>query len=273
MGQPAHYAIRAYGSVIAFILAPNTARYRDYYRAEYDDAAANGELLARADFDIYAHNGAIYYLKEDCEPLPPRVPNFRLFLHIFPADLADLPAHSRKHGFENRDFRLADNFGFFDGKCVHRHLLPDYPIARIRTGNNTAAPGYPEWRTDIDLAARAVAQAAYDSIAVGDYGNPVAQSRFDLYLSGNSLTYLKEPCADSDADARFFLHIIPANPADRRERGFDNLDFHFADHGAHIGEICVATRELPDYAIDRIRAGQFVSGEGSLRRVEFATDW
>ena len=496
LGQPAHYAIEAYGGVIAFILAPNTADYRDYYRAEYHDAASNGDLLARADFDIYAHNGALYYLNENCDPLPPRVPEFRLFLHIFPVDPADLPARSRELGFENRDSLLTDNFGFFDGKCIHRRLLPDYPIARIitgqktavgvggdkwrsdinlatrggalvyhkencapadapdgiflhifpadtadlpaarreygfvnmgfqfadqgadivgkcvyerelpdypiarirtgqdaaasggddwrvdidlsaraaapaiydgiaagkpaaqsdfnvhirggvltylkencapadarariflhifpadpadlpadrrergfanldfqfaaqgadilgncvderelpdypiariRTGHNTPPPDYPEWRADIDLAthaaARATAQTLYDSIIAGAYGPPIAQSQFNLYLRDNTLAYLKENCAPGDADARFFLHIVPADPADlsadRRERGFANLDFRFADHGSYAGDICAATRELPDYPLDRIRTGQFVSGEGAVWRVEF----
>ena len=75
-------------------------------------------------------------------------------------------------------------------------------------------------------------------------------------------------------DARFFLHIIPADPADLpadgRERGFANLDFWFGDHGARTGDICVAERELPGYAIERIRTGQFVSGEGAVWRAEFA---
>ena len=272
LGQPAHYAIEAYGSVIAFILAPNTADYRDYYRAEYDDATANGDLLARADFDIYAHNGALYYLKENCDPLPPRVPDVRLFLHIFPVDPADLPAHSRELGFENRDFLLTDNFGFFDGKCIHRRLLPDYPINLIRTGQNAAETGGESWREDIDLAARAAAQSLYESIAAGDYGQPVAQSDFDLYRRGKSLVYLKEPCAEGDTDARFFLHITPANPSDLptdgRERGFANLDFRFADHGAYAGDKCVAKRELPDYQIARIRTGQNATASGGEWRAD-----
>ena len=267
LGQPALHAIEAYGSVLAFILAPADDEYRDYYRAEYDDAAANGDLLARADFDIYVHNGALYHLKENCEPLPPSALDYINFLHIFPTNPADLPARRREHGFENRDFRLADNFGFFDGKCVSRPLLPDYPIARIRTGHGD------DWRADIDLAAHAAARALYDRIVAGDYGRPAARSIFDMYLRGNDLAYLKENCAPGDANARFFLHIFPADildlSAEWREYGFENLDFQFADHGAYAGDICAATIYLPDYPIARIRAGQFVSGEGSLWRVEF----
>ena len=269
--EPAIHSIRAYGSVIAYILAPTANTHRDYYRAEYEDAAANGTLLARSDFDIYAHNGALYYLKEDCAPLLANA-DFRIFLHIFPAAAADLPAHRREFGFENRDFWITEHFGFFEGKCVHRHVLPDYPIARIRTGQ--IMEGKTIWRTDIDLADDAAAQAVYEGILAGDYCQPVARSDFDVYLRGNDLACFKEPCARGDADARFFLRIIPADPAnlpaDSRERGFANLDFRFADYGARIDDTHVAVRDLPDYAIERIRAGQFVNGKGAIWRVEFA---
>ena len=266
--SPIH-AVRAYGSAIALIYGKDVTAYHDAYA----DVAANGEPLARVDFDIYAYQGALYYLSSDCPPPAPNQAALRMFLHITPANPADLPAASREHGFENRDFLLDNRAAFFDGKCIHRQLLPNYPIARIATGQKTAS-GVAEWRADINLAARAAAQAVHDRIAAGDYGPPVAQSHFDLYLRDNALTYLKAPCALDDAHARFFLHIIPADPADlpapARERGFANLDFHFADHGARIGDKCVATLKLPDYPIDRIRTGQFVSGEGAIWRVDFA---
>ena len=259
----AFHHIKAYGSVIAYIIAPNTDAHRDYYRAAYNAAAANGDLLTRADFDIYAHNGELLYLKENCGP--PAAAGSSVFLHIFPADL---PSHSHEFEFENRDFRIIEHSGFFDGKCILKRSLPDYSISRIRTGQR--AKGELIWSADIDLAAHAAAQAVHDRILAGDYGPPVAQSRFDLYLRDNALTYLKEQCDAGDTDAHFFLHIFPAAlPAAARERGFANLDFQFNDHGARAGDICVATLDLPDYPIARIRTGQFVSGEGNLWRVEF----
>ena len=266
---PPLHSIRAYGSVIRYIVAKDV----EAYRAAYDDVETNGEPLARSDFDIYAYDGALYYLNADCPPPAPNRPNFQIFLHITPADLADLPADSRKYGFENRDFWFNDNTAFFDGKCIHRQPLPEYPIARIATG--VYMKGELIWRADINLAARAAAQAAYEGITAGDYGAPVAQSHFDIYLRDNALTYLKAPCVFGDADARFFLHIFPADSADlpavRREFGFANLDFHFANHGAFAGDICVASLDLPDYPTERIRTGQFVSGEGDLWRVNFPT--
>ena len=271
---PAIHAVRAYGSVMAYIVAKDV-HATDDYRAAYHDVAANGTLLARSAFDIYAYDGGLYYLSANCPSPTPNapIPDMRVFLHIFPADPADLPTDSRERGFDNMDFQFAGRGAFFEGKCITIQPLPDYPIARIRTGQN-AADGGSEWRADIDLAARAAAQAVYNSIVAGDYGLPVAQSDFDVYMRGDGLAYLKENCAVGDTDARFFLHIFPVDPtdlpADRREHGFANLDFQFADRGARIGDKCVATRELPGYAIDRIRTGQFVSGEGRVWGVEFS---
>ena len=263
---PPIHVIRRYGGVIT----PIIARDVDAYRAHYNDAAANGTLLARSDFDVYAHNGALYYLKAPpCEPTDADV---WFFLHIIPADLADLPADRLEHGFENLDFTFADHGARIDDKCVAARKLPRYPIERIRTGQYIKDDGL-LWGADIDLAAHTAASVVHDGILAGDYGPPVAQSHFDLYLSGNSLAYLKEPCAPGDTAPHFFLHIFPADlaalPADRRELGFANLDFQFADHGADIGGKCVASRDLPPYPIERIRTGQFVSGEGRVWSAEF----
>ena len=277
--EAAFHSIEAYGSAIALTLDAGSDAYLDYYRAEYGDVEANGTLMARSEFDIYIHDGALRYLKEDCEPLLANFNgDFKIFLHIVPADPAELPAHRREHGFENLDFRLAvyEDFlaytAFFDGKCIIWQPLPNYRIARISTGQHFK--GEVRWRADIHVAAHAAARALYDSIAAGDYGKPVAQSDFDVYLRDGGLAYLKENCDQGDVDARFFLHIFPADaadlPADGREHGFANLDFQFADRGARAGDACVADRELPGYAIERIRTGQFVSGDGQLWSAEFA---
>ncbi len=271
---PIFHSIQVYGSRIGYIFAPNSAAYRAAHRVAYSDVASNGTLLARSDFDIYAHNGALHYLNANCAPL--RTNDIdditRVLLHIFPSNPADLPIDSRERGFENMDFYPHTHLTFLDGKCIYKQALPDYPIARIATGEH--ADGAIIWRTDIDLAAHAAAQAAYNGIAAGDYGPPVAQSDFDVYIRDNTLAYLKENCEAGDEDARFFLHIIPADHADLpvvwRERGFVNMDFEFAEQGAYVGDDCVAARELPDYAIERIRTGQFVSGEGRVWGVEFS---
>ena len=97
---------------------------------------------------------------------------------------------------------------------------------------------------------------------------------FQVYRrAGNRLLYVREDCAPSDSDAAFFLHIIPADAADlppeRREYGFDNRDFRFADAGHLTGGRCAAGRPLPAYSIAAIRTGQYVDGDGKLWEKEY----
>ncbi len=107
-------------------------------------------------------------------------------------------------------------------------------------------------------------------------GEPIARDFFDLYHNAgeNTLTYIKKPCSRADTEAGIFLHIVPADAQDlpdRRKRyGFDNYDFGFNQSGAHFDGKCVATVNLPEYPIARIRTGQYISGEGQLWKAEFS---
>ena len=111
------------------------------------------------------------------------------------------------------------------------------------------------------------------AIIAGDFGERLADARYDIYLDENILIYFKQSCAKEDTRAKFFLHIIPADardlPANRREHGFDNMDFNFTGLEVHaLYDWCIAIRMLPSYPIERIRTGQFVSGEGQVWRAE-----
>ena len=103
-------------------------------------------------------------------------------------------------------------------------------------------------------------------------GEPTARGEFDLYLRGNALTYLKEPCAGEDTTGRFALHLNTldkfALPAERRQYGFDNLDFNFGDYGTRFEGKCLITVPLPDYHITEIRTGR-----GSQGRTVFPVDY
>ena len=100
-------------------------------------------------------------------------------------------------------------------------------------------------------------------------GERVVRSGWDVYRNGRRLIYLKEPCAPSDTEAKFVLHVTPADLADlssaRKRHGFDNLSFYFARHGmrrgVRVGDKCMAIAHLPNYAIGRIRVGQWISKE------------
>ena len=102
---------------------------------------------------------------------------------------------------------------------------------------------------------------------------------YDVYHDDNSLWYLqREECDAGPAErgATFFLHVVPLNaddlPANRREFGFDGLDFLPAEHWLDAGGYCVIERRLPQYDIASIRTGQYdASGElwsGEIRIAE-----
>ena len=59
----------------------------------------------------------------------------RVFLHVWPSDANDLPADRRRLGFDALvDFRPGLLGWRQDGKCYTVCRLPDYDIARVRTG-------------------------------------------------------------------------------------------------------------------------------------------
>ena len=91
---------------------------------------------------------------------------------------------------------------------------------------------------------------------------PIIQSRFDVYLIDGSLIYTKSQCSPEDTVARFHISISPVDtddlPDNRRQRGYDAIEFNFADYGAITDDgRCWAETSLPDYPIATIRTGQY----------------
>ncbi len=101
---------------------------------------------------------------------------------------------------------------------------------------------------------------------------PVASAFYDLHVVDGALVYVRVPCERTDMGRRVFLHVFPADanalPDERREHGFDNLDFTISRTGAYFEGTCIARAGLPDYGIDRIRTGQF-NNTGESWRAEF----
>ena len=229
---------------------------------------------ARSVFDVYLGGGAVGYLKAPCEPRDYAAP---FFAWLYPANLSELPPERRRDGFRaaRGPIRLADAGAAFDGACLMTLRLPDYPIAAIRTGQYPPG-GERVWDVFITPPPSAEALALYEKIYqdVSSSGEPAARSGgFDLYLNGDALSYLKEPCAADDARGRFFLSVHPANladlPAARREIGHESLNFDFAPpSGAVFNGKCMATRQLPDYDIAKIETGQWVPGGERLWAAE-----
>ena len=250
------------------------------FMAAYEGIAAGdyGYAAAYSDFSVYwdDEGGRLLYLREPCGP---RDIDARFLLHIYPSDAAV----SRDGGrFVNADFDFAANGALFEGKCVGIAPLPDYGaygIERIITGQYVSGATGAVWRVDVgpdSARGRRNYAEVYRAAAAGMYGAAAAQAEFAVYRAGDALVYIKDPCEPADVEARFFLHIIPADAADlpaaRAESGFDNFDFWFAEEGAVFEGKCVGVMDLPGYGIVGARTGQFVSGSGVVWRVEFGIE-
>ena len=149
------HAFRAYGDAYAYLLvvAPRLvwgggpSPGAETYRAAHRALVAAGKPAARATFDVYLKDSALHYVKEDCGTADAEA---QFFLHFFPVDGHDLPAHRRQYGFDNWDFPFAWRGGYFDGKCMTQAPLPGYPVAQIRTGQFVRGEGQ-LWKVEIPL--------------------------------------------------------------------------------------------------------------------------
>lgn len=220
--------------------------------------------LARAEFDMHAHAQTLIYRRPTaCRPADAQT---RFVFHVEPVHVNDLPAHRRAYGFDNLNFDFIQYGLRFGPHCLAIAPLPAYPVARIRTGQFIRA-GPQLWQATFPF--RPTYEAALRSVQAAV---PLVRAEFDVYAGERTLIYRKMACRPADAQARFFLHVVPVNvedlPAARRPPGFANLDFDFARRGLHLDNQCLAIASLPAYPIAHIRTGQFTQVGGALWTVE-----
>ena len=109
----------------------------DDLRAIYA-ALSDIQPAVQAAFALYLQDNRLIYLRESCAAADTAA---GFFLHILPADVADLPAERQAAGFANLDFAFARYGGSFDGKCLAAVPLPGYPVKEIRTGQHISGQG------------------------------------------------------------------------------------------------------------------------------------
>ena len=271
-GQPCPprggHVVRLYANTLSCIV-DTVAYFGDIRRA-----ALAAEPLVRSVYDIHRDGRVLTYVRDECPRDDIEADGPRFFLHLTPLDVSAVwpdwrRADARRHGFDNRDQILRAALERIEGNCVAAVVLPDYPIATIRTGQ--LIDDGVLWQAEIAIGGEAPDYAAAGREALA--AEPLARSVYDVHLAGRALTYLRDGCSDAEAEARFFLHVVPADendlPPHREQYGFDNLDFALASRGARLGGNCIATVPLPDYPIATIRTGQY-DDTGALWTAEFA---
>ena len=108
------------------------------YLSAYNAIINHKQPAATSTFNIFRENNTLIYLKEPCHDAD-TAPRF--FLHLYPSNANDLPPHRQPHDFNNLDFQFPDYGVILDHKCIAIVPLPDYKIARIRTGQYISGAG------------------------------------------------------------------------------------------------------------------------------------
>lgn len=270
---PAHRFAFLYDSpdVLAALVA---ARERDYRAIT---AGGRWRLKAQSDWQLRAladdadravgrgeAAAQVAFLKQPCTLADAAG---RFYLHVRPADSRAGEGERRDDGFVNLPISFPEYGVAFADKCMMRFSLPRWRIGTVRAGQFAPARGPLLWRTAFYLDSERLRRA----YRAAQGRRPAARDVFDVHWRDGEVTYLREPCAPSDTQARFFLHVVAADrrdlPESRRRFGFLNLDFDFRERGERQGDHCVALAELPDFATERLRTGQIASA-GELWRAE-----
>ena len=115
------------------------------------DPAHAADATHPGGFDVHLAEGALVYVKEDCERADVDTP---FFLHLVPVG-DDFDDGREVHGFNNLDFMLEHHGEWFGeemggGPCLAEVPLPDYRIARIRTGQYTLADSRVVWGGELE---------------------------------------------------------------------------------------------------------------------------
>ena len=234
-----------------------------------------GEPVVRADWNVYRTGRKLTYLKNPCASADTQA---EFILHAIPVDPADLPSHRRPYGFDLLGFYFHIRGGIrLDDQCVVSTQLPDYDISRIRVGQWIADGNRTLWETTAEPfnadRHRAQRQRYVDQL-IEQADEQVDRAGWGVYRKGRKLIYRKQPCAPADTQAKLVLHVTPVDPADlpadRERHGFDSLGFYFDQRGFRLDDQCIAIAQLPDYAIGRIRVGQWIAdGNRTVWDAEF----
>ena len=219
---------------------------------------SNGvEPVVGSYFDVYLDDGRLIYFRASCVSEDVDAP---FFVHLYPADVGDLSHDRRSLGFDSFSFGLLDRGVMVGDDCFTSFDLPNYDVAGFATGQFQRGEDS-LWEAEYNFATLDAVATARELIQRND--QPAIRSVFDLYIDDGRLVYVKEQCNAEERDARFFLHVRPADAADlpdeNKESGFDNLDFDLGEHGGVADGGCFAVVELPLYEITSISTGQYTA--------------
>ena len=150
------YTRRIYGSTVLTVKAVDLSRVDETAAGHYRAAAAGEPLFRSAAFDLHLDGRTLTWVSASCRPEDTLQ---RFLLEFVPVDPDDLSRIRRERGWQGRSFRFG-RFGVrFDGRCLARRVLPDFPVRALRVGR---------WRQDEDGGRRREATTVDLSAARGN---------------------------------------------------------------------------------------------------------
>ena len=154
------YTRRIYGSTVLTVKAVDLSRVdeaaaapaRAAYRAAYRAAAAGEPLFRSAAFDLHLDGRTLTWVSVSCRP-EDTLQEF--LLEVVPVDPDDIPRTRRERGWLGWAFRFGQFGVRFDGRCLARRILPDFPVRALRVGRRWRDEdgGQRREATTIDLSA------------------------------------------------------------------------------------------------------------------------
>ena len=126
---------------------PLAVLLRDYETDQDDE----GALLLRSAYDVYLRDNRLVYVnKRRCRPGNEQA-RTRFYADVYPADPRVLPPDRARVAKERIAFGLIPRWHYKgDGGCIVAVGLPSYQIARIKTGQTSAA-GHLMWEAEAHL--------------------------------------------------------------------------------------------------------------------------
>ena len=235
-----------------------------------------GDVIIQSTYTVHREEQRLVYVKDLCGP---EDVDTRFFLHAVPADTDLLPPGRSHLGY---DFDFSGHGWRIDETCIAVRELPSwYANGHITTGQFNAERTSHSWL-------RHYYGKDYRSRLLAEAGEPIIRSDYDIYLHqekvGESagqpnrlrLLYFKPGCSQDDSGSRFFMHVIPRSaddlPKERKEAGYEELDFGLDDFGGRYDGDCFAVRDLPKYDILEIRTGQWSTEGDTLWEGRYAFD-
>ena len=232
---------------------PGWLRWLPRNAAEETRTLDRGEQIIRSVYNVHVRKNRLVYIREQCSESEE---SSRFLLHTFPLNPDDRPG--RLH--DTLDFDFVEFGWHAENQCLAIRDLPSYDIGRIRTGQTNIS------RTSHDWISSYYTEPYKDRL-LEEAGEPLLRAGYAVYRHEHTLLFVKDSCSQADANARFLLHVVPVELRDlwnkSDQASFDVLDFSLSDFGDRNGERCYAIREIPEYPIKEIRAGQY-NADGSL---------